>query len=75
MNILVSKIFGIAMTLMHLFVAIFVVFLFTAGAATMGAYAILYAIGVIIVYVFLVGIGSTLVACREHLETLIEDKK
>jgi hypothetical protein len=75
MNIIVSKIFGVVMSLMHIFVALFVAFLFTAGAAMMGAYAVLYAIGVIIVYVFLVGIGSTLVACREHLETLIEAKK
>ena len=66
MNKGISQGFGMVLNIMHIAAILAVVMIATIGQST------LIAIGAGIGYLFVVGLACTLIAIREHLETLIE---
>ncbi len=72
MNLLISKIFGGVLNVMHVVVAIVMVLVFLTSAKETTVYILL---GASIGYICFVGVACTLIAIRENLETLIKVAK
>jgi len=73
MNIFVSKALGLVMSLLHIFVIVALAASLMIG--TIDTTRMLATGAIAVGYVLLVGIVCTLLACREHLETLIKNQK
>jgi hypothetical protein len=69
MNVFVSKALGLVMSLLH--VAVIFILAASLMVGTIDTTRLIMIGGLAIGYVLLVGIVCTLLACREHLETLI----
>lgn len=67
MNTGISRGFGIVLNILHIVTMLVLIFLTSVGSV-----GFLVAIAAGIGYLFIVGLACTLIAIREHLETLIE---
>ena len=70
MNKAISQGFGAVLNVMHVIVIIAIVVATAAG----GIPGLFIGLGVGVLYLFLVGLACTLIAIREHLETLIAQR-
>ena len=68
MNKAISQGFGMVLNIAHAFMILIVLMIATLGKSPY------IAIGTGIGYIFMVGISCTLIAIREHLETLIAQR-